>query len=48
LSVILRKEGKFYLAVMHKSDNKIFDKEKNAELYQSSDGMEKLEYKLLP
>ena len=44
-SVILRKDGLYYLAIMNKKHNKVFD-----EKYLVSDGdcFEKMEYKLLP
>jgi CRISPR-associated protein Cpf1 len=48
LSVILRKSGKFYLAIMKKENNTLFDYKKNPTLYENPDEMEKLEYKLLP
>lgn len=46
LSVILRKDGKFYLAIMKKDQNKFFE---NSALYEGNLGtMEKMDYKLLP
>lgn len=46
LSVILRKDGKFYLAIMKKDQNKFFEK---SLLYSGNLGtMEKMDYKLLP
>ena len=46
LSVILRKDGKFYLAIMKKDQNKFFEK---SALYEGNLGtMEKMDYKLLP
>jgi len=49
LCVILRRSGVYYLAVISKNSNKVFDKVKNVELYEKDDqGWEKLEYKLLP
>ncbi len=46
LSVILRKEWKFYLAIMKKDQNKFFEKQL---LYTGNLGtMEKMDYKLLP
>lgn len=47
LSVILRNDGKYYLAIMKKEHNKFFDK--NNSLYQADvNWWEKMEYKLLP
>ena len=48
LSVILRKNGKFYLAIMKKENNTLFDPQKNPSLFEHPDEIEKLEYKLLP
>jgi CRISPR-associated protein Cpf1 len=48
LSVLLRKSGKFYLAIMNKENNTLFDPKKHPSLYEHPDEMEKLEYKLLP
>ena len=46
LSVILRKDRKFYLAIMKKDQNKFFEK---SALYEGNLGtMEKIDYKLLP
>lgn len=45
LSVILRKDGKFYLAIMKKDQNKFFE---NPALYQATSSREKMNYKLLP
>jgi len=46
LSVILRKDGKFYLAIMKKDQNKFFEK---SALYEGNlRTMEKMDYKLLP
>jgi CRISPR-associated protein Cpf1 len=44
-AIILRKNGLYYLAIMKKSANKIFDKDK---LDNSGDCYEKMVYKLLP
>lgn len=46
LSVILRKDRKYYLAIMKKDHNKFFEKQA---LYEGDLGtMEKMDYKLLP
>lgn len=47
LSIILKKDEKYYLAIMKKDQNKFF--EKNDILYKADiSGWEKMEYKLLP
>ena len=45
LGVILRKDGKYYLGIMLKSDNKVFEE---LEECHESDCFEKMQYKLLP
>ncbi len=44
-SVILRKDGLYYLAIMNKKHNKVFEKNK---LLSDGECFEKMEYKLLP
>ncbi len=44
-AVILRKDGKFYLAIMHKEHNKVFEK---FPVGTKDSDFEKMEYKLLP
>ncbi|MDR2189938.1 MAG: hypothetical protein LBP53_01820 [Candidatus Peribacteria bacterium] len=48
LGVILRENGKWFLAIMHKEYTTLFDPKKTPTLYETPDTMEKLEYKLLP
>lgn len=48
--VLLRKDWKYYLALMKKWNNKFFDENKNPKLYHIdwTDYFEKIDYKLLP
>jgi len=49
LGVILRKDNKYYLAIINKKHNKIFDVKKNSYAYIVGDNFyEKMEYKLFP
>lgn len=51
LGVILRKDGLYYLGIIHKDHKNIFDEKKNKEIYQlnnAKDCYEKMEYKLFP
>jgi len=51
LSVILRKDGFYYLGIINKENKNIFDEKKNKEIYQlneKGDYYEKMEYKLFP
>lgn len=48
LSIILRKKENFYLGIMNKSNNKIFDKIPSEFMKSNENSFEKMEYKLLP
>jgi len=51
LSVILRKDGFYYLGIIHKDYKNIFDEKKNKAVYQLNEKenyYEKMEYKLFP
>lgn len=47
-SVILRKNGFYYLGIMDKKQNDVFEKEKRPDLNEGEDFYEKMNYKLLP
>lgn len=49
LGVILRKDGTYYLGIINKDRNDIFDEKKHPEAYKVvDDSYEKMEYKLFP
>lgn len=48
LSIIFRKKGNYYLGIMNKSNNKIFDKISQEYIILNENSFEKMEYKLLP
>lgn len=48
LSIILRKNGLYYLGIMNKKNNKFFENISNEYLIKDDNSFEKMEYKLLP
>ena len=48
LSIIFRKKNNYYLGIINKSNNKIFENFSKEYIIQNGDSFEKMEYKLLP